>query len=131
MAISVLVVDDERTVAGMLAAVLKTEGYEVATAASTADAVAMLRTRAFDVVITDMRMESNTSGYDVARAASAQTQDPAIILLTGYPMPAREWRQSGAHAMLQKPAPIPRLLETIERTLAERAQRRRERSDQK
>lgn len=131
MAISVLVVDDERTVAGMLAAVLKTEGYEVETAVSTTQAVAILNTRPFDVVITDMRMESSTSGYDVARAASAQSQDPAIILLTGYPMPAREWRQSGAHAMLQKPAPIPRLLEAIERTLGERAQRRRQRNDQK
>lgn len=121
MAISILVVDDERTVASMLRMVLETHGYEVTVALSTAEALATMHAQRFDVVLTDMRMESQTSGYDVARAAAKLPSAPRIIILTGFPMPARDWKQSGAHLMLQKPAPIPRLLEAVEQVLAQRA----------
>lgn len=125
MAVHVLVVDDEATVASMLRMVLETNGYEVAISRSTADAVRQLEAHTFEVVVTDMRMESTTSGYDVARAAAARPYAPGIIILTGYPMPARDWKQSGAHLMLQKPAPIPRLLQSIEELVAARAQKRK------
>lgn len=124
MPVTVLVVDDEANVGSMMQMVLESDGYEVTLARSAAEALALLASRAFDVVVTDMRMESATSGYDVARAASALASDPGIVLLTGFPLPSRDWRQSGAHAMLQKPVPIARLMECIREVLAQRAARR-------
>lgn len=129
MPVTVLVVDDEANVASMMRMVLESDGYEVAVARSAAEAMALFGSQTFDVVVTDMRMESATSGYEVARAASTLAGDPAIILLTGFPLPSRDWRQSGAHAMLQKPVPIAKLLEALHEVLAQRAARRQQ--DQK
>lgn len=129
MPVTVLVVDDEVNVGSMMRMVLESDGYQVTLANSAAEALALFASsQAFDLVVTDMRMESPTSGYEVARAASALASDPGIILLTGFPLPGRDWRQTGAHAMLQKPVPIAKLLECVQEILAQRAARR---ADQK
>ena len=61
----------------MLRAVLESEGHTVVTAINAADALRKLEAGSFDMVITDMRMETKTSGFDVVRAARRSREVPA------------------------------------------------------
>src|SRR5437899_10225750 len=66
------------------------------------------------MVITDMRMETDTAGYDVVRVAKRQTYDPAVALLTAYPLLGSDWKNEGANSMLVKPMNTNDLLRQIE-----------------
>ncbi len=69
------------------------------------------------MVITDMRMENETSGYDVIRTARQQPYDPATALLTAYPSLGNEWKSKGAQSLLVKPVNTPELLRQLEALL--------------
>jgi CheY-like chemotaxis protein len=119
----ILAVDDEETLVSMLKTVFQTDGYTVVTAASAAEAIGLLATGTFQAVITDMKMESDTAGYQVVSAARALPYPPAIIILTGYPLLAREWRATGADAVVTKPCNLTQLLETVGDLLRKRYRR--------
>ncbi len=119
---SILVVDDDSSVLAMLRAVLQSEGHQVTTATSAAEARKKLEAGGFDLVVTDMRMETDTAGFDVVRAASRRPERPAIAILTAYPMLERQWREAGAHAGLMKGMPVAQLTAKIAQLLDERAQ---------
>ena len=116
----ILVAEDEAAVSSMLRMVLEAHGFEVEVAASAAAARKALAADRFDIVITDMRMESSTAGYEVARAAAVQSNRPAVLILTGFPLLASEWKKTGAHALLQKPVEMTRLLACIRQLLQQR-----------
>ena len=104
----------------MVVAVLESEGYSVTTSESAEDAVCKLRHERFDMVVTDMRMETATSGLEVVRAARKLKEHPAIIVLSAYAIAEEQWRTAGADACLMKPAPIPQLTSTVRQLLAVR-----------
>lgn len=68
----ILLVDDELAILLTLKAILEMNGFEVETAASAKEAVTKLNGGVYQMVITDMRMENETSGYEVIRAARQQ-----------------------------------------------------------
>jgi CheY-like chemotaxis protein len=121
MTARVLVVDDDEAVRSTLKMVLETNGYEVCTAASATEARHVLPLERFDVVLTDMSMESEDSGYEVVRMAREQAYSPTTIILTAFPLLAREWRQAGADAVLHKPTPTTEILGVIEQFVLLRA----------
>jgi DNA-binding response OmpR family regulator len=110
----ILLVDDELAILLTLKAILEINGFEVKTAASAKEAIATLKAEEFHMVITDMRMESDTSGYDVIRAARKQKYDPAVALLTAYPSLGSSWQNEGADSMMVKPMNTGDLLRQIE-----------------
>lgn len=112
--IRVLIVDDEDAILTMLKLVLESAAFQVETAHSAAQAQTCLQKAAFDVVLTDMRMETATAGYDVVRAARQLQPRPAIAILTAFPIAGSEWRQSGADALLIKGSEVLRLPETLQ-----------------
>jgi response regulator RpfG family c-di-GMP phosphodiesterase len=77
-----LVVDDEADVRDTLAGQLKWEGYEVATAASAAEALDQLASRRFSVIISDQRMPE-MSGLDFLAKAKALQPHVSTVLITG------------------------------------------------
>jgi CheY-like chemotaxis protein len=91
----ILLVDDELAILLTLRAILEMSGFEVDTAASAKEAQNKLKSGVYEMVITDMRMETETSGYDVIRAARQQPYDPATALLTAYPSLGNEWKSTG------------------------------------
>ena len=101
---------------------MESEGYSVSTSASAEDAVHKLRHERFDMVVTDMRMETATSGFEVVRAARKlkEKEHPAIVILSAYGIAEEQWRATGADACLMKPAPIPLLTSTVRQLLAVR-----------
>jgi DNA-binding response OmpR family regulator len=50
-----------------------------------------------------MRMENERAGIEVVRAAREAEYDPAVAMLTAFPLPGEEWEDAGADEMLVKP----------------------------
>jgi FixJ family two-component response regulator len=73
------------------------------------------------MVITDMKMENEHSGYEVVRAAKKLEVKPATAILTAYPMLGTDWKQEGAQSMLVKPMNTDDLLRQIEVLLIQHA----------
>ena len=69
------------------------------------------------MVISDMRMETETSGYDVIRAAREQAYDPATAILTAYPILGERWQSEGVQSLLVKPVNTPDLIRQLEALL--------------
>jgi DNA-binding NtrC family response regulator len=102
----ILIVDDESSILGLLKSVLELSSFEPHTARSAAEAKSLLSQQTFDVVLTDMRMETATAGFDVVRAARQLDPAPVIAILTAFPISSTEWRPSGADALMVKGADI-------------------------
>jgi DNA-binding NtrC family response regulator len=117
----ILLVDDELAILLTLKAILEINGFEVETAASAKEAIAKLGKSEFQMVITDMRMETERAGYDVVRAAKKQSYNPATAILTAFPNLGGDWRSEGAQQLLVKPVGTQDLLRQIEVLLIQHA----------
>jgi DNA-binding response OmpR family regulator len=113
----VLLVDDEVAVLLTMKAVLEISGFDVDTAASAREGKSRLKTRTYDMVITDMRMESEESGREVIVAARTAAYHPAVALLTAFPVADDDWQNMGADKMLVKPMQTRALIQQIEKLL--------------
>jgi len=121
----ILLVDDELAILLTLKAILEIHGFEVETAASAKEAIQKLPVSGpYQMVITDMRMESETAGYDVIRAAKKQDYDPAVAILTAFPLLGTDWKNEGADSMLVKPMNTNDLLRQIEALLVQHEDRK-------
>ena len=121
----ILLVDDELTILLTLKAVLEIHGFEVETAASAREAKVRLKNASFHMVITDMRMENEKSGLEVVQAAKRAPYQPAVALLTAFPLPGSDWQEQGADQMLVKPMNTQDLLVQIEALLVSHEDKKR------
>lgn len=119
----ILLVDDEVAVLLTLKAVLEINGFDVDTAASGREGKLKLRANEYHMVISDMRMESDQAGAAVIAAARSASYQPAVALLTAYPMADEDWQEMGADRMLVKPMHTRLLLEQINRLMNAHATR--------
>ncbi|HTF64560.1 MAG TPA: response regulator [Edaphobacter sp.] len=119
----ILLVDDEVAVLLTLKAVLEINGFDVDTAASGREGKLKLRANEYHMVISDMRMESDQAGAAVIAAARSASYQPAVALLTAYPMADEDWQEMGADRMLVKPMHTRLLLEQINRLMNAHASR--------
>ncbi len=113
----VLLVDDEPGIFATLGAILELHDLQVVTAPSAEGANQLLQTKHFDLVITDMKMESDTAGYTVIEAARRSPGSPPTLIITGCSGLAGNWEEHGADAMLTKPTHMPELLAVVDRLL--------------
>ena len=113
----VLLVDDEVTVLLTMKAVLEISGFDVDTAASAREGKSKIKLREYQMVITDMRMESDAAGREVIQAARNAPYHPAVALLTAFPVSDDDWQDMGADKMLVKPMQTAVLLRQIEKLL--------------
>jgi CheY-like chemotaxis protein len=102
MAVGVLIVDDDVAILQTLSGILRFEAVDVATAMSAREAVEQLRKKDFDLVITDMRMETATAGAEVIRAAMMRPARPVVIVLSAYPLSGTDLGGTGASGILMK-----------------------------
>ncbi|HLW52869.1 MAG TPA: response regulator [Candidatus Angelobacter sp.] len=124
----ILVADDELAILLTLKAILEINGFEVETATSAREAIGKLKKNQYHMVITDMKMEHEHSGYDVIRAAKTSGGDPAVAILTAFPMLGSEWKKEGAQSMLVKPMGTEDLLRQIEALLIKHEEHKSQRT---
>jgi DNA-binding response OmpR family regulator len=113
----ILLVDDDVAILLTLKAVLEISGFDVETAASAREAKQRLKSNEYHMVITDLRMESDTAGQEVAAAARKAPNQPAVAVLTAYPPEDADWVTSSTDKMLVKPMNTQDLLRQIEALL--------------
>ncbi|QPQ54977.1 SpoIIE family protein phosphatase [Allosphingosinicella flava] len=105
-ALSVLVVDDDELVRGFVAIILEGLGCIVEDAADGEAALALLRSRHFDVLITDWQMPG-LDGLDLVSRVRAETAESYlhIIMMTarGDEQTVRDALRVGVDDFLQKP----------------------------
>jgi DNA-binding response OmpR family regulator len=66
------------------------------------------------MIITDMRMENDAAGAEVIAYARTAAYNPAVALLTAFPVAEEDWQGMGADTMLVKPMHTQVLLRQIE-----------------
>ena len=113
----ILLVDDDLPVLLTLKAVLEFHGFEVETASSTREALARIETSAYQMVISDLRMDTEDAGLKVIEAARRQSYNPATALLTAYPPPGENWDDPPSESLLVKPLGTSDLLRQVEALL--------------
>jgi len=79
MAITVLIVEDEKNISDLLTLYLKKEGYTVHTAADGGQGLSLFRTLKPDLVLLDLMMPV-MDGWAVCKAIRAESQTPIIML---------------------------------------------------
>ena len=121
----VLLVDDDPTSRLTLQTVLQASGYRVDAAASAAEAVGKLDEQEYELVLSDLQMESPQAGLKVLAHARMMDYKPATAIVTTHqnakPQNAKPQRPS---RMLIKPEDIPGLLGKVADLISERAARR-------
>ncbi len=90
----VLVVDDDPTSRLTLQTVLRAGGYAVDSVASAAEAVSKMDEGRYELVLSDLGMESPTAGYRVMAHARSMEYRPAMALVTIYRSSEAEGRQA-------------------------------------
>jgi DNA-binding NtrC family response regulator len=114
----ILAVDDEPSVTGSLELILGEAGFEVLTAGSFGEAVAILKQTQVDLVITDLRLP-DASGIEVITHIKKNTPEVEVILMTAYGSLeiTIEAIKAGAYYYLEKPYTRDRLLALVDRAL--------------
>lgn len=81
--LAILLVDDEEPARSSTAAILEDMGHQVVQAESGQQALAALRTRAFDLIVTDYLMPA-MNGLELAAEARKLRLDIPILMVTGF-----------------------------------------------
>jgi CheY-like chemotaxis protein len=118
----ILYVDDEPMLLEIFSRwLMGTDRYDVATATDGQQALEMLVSEPFDLLITDVRMPRMDGVSLVRRLADLEKPLPSIIFVTGFgDVDEREMHSLGVEAFLSKPVKRPDLLRAVERAIAHR-----------
>lgn len=122
----ILLVDDNPAVRTTLKAVLEINQFLVTTAANVAEALHLIDTEPFDVLLSDLHMPGAGDGFTVVSAMRHKHPDAITLLFTGYPAlkEAMEAILLQADEIMVKPMPIPELVALIRERLERRGTRR-------
>ena len=117
----VLVVDDNPTSRLTLQTLLQAGGYRVDSAATAAEAVGKLDDQEYELVLSDLQMESPEAGLKVLAYAQCMEYQPATALINS------ETNGDADHSrasVLIAPEDIPELLAKVANLIARRVNRR-------
>ncbi len=117
MAISVLIVEDDRNIAELLQMYLEKEGYAVTTACDGGQGLSKFRAIKPDLVLLDVMMPVMV-GWGVCKAIRAESQTPVIMLTAkGETDDKVSGLRSGADDYITKPFEMKEVLARIEAVL--------------
>lgn len=117
----VLLVDDDPTARIILRTVLQAGGYGVDTASTAVEAIGLLDTEEYALVLSDLHMESPEAGLQVISHARMMDYRPATGLITSWREQYEANRAPGT--LLIEPENVPELLEQVADMIGERASR--------
>lgn len=114
-AIKILFVDDEPGIRLTLPAILEGAGFQVVVAATVPEALSIIGTQKFDVLISDLNIGNPGDGFTVVSAMRRTQPDAVTFILTGYPAfeTALEAIRQQVDDYLVKPADVEELVNNI------------------
>jgi DNA-binding NtrC family response regulator len=118
----ILIVDDEANIRNALAKLLTKSGHEVKSAASVQEALAMIRSNSFDVILTDLRMPGD-DGLLLLREIKKKESAVEVVVMTAYGTieTAVQAMREGAYDYIEKPINMERLPLLLARAVERRA----------
>jgi DNA-binding response OmpR family regulator len=114
-----LVVEDDVALRSSICRDLEADGFDVTQAADVRSAIEALAGRSFDVMLTDLRLESGSSGMDLLEELPRISSATRSILMSGYAT-GRDHRHAtdlGAVEILYKPFSPADLREAVARAI--------------
>ena len=120
----ILLVDDNDAVRTSLCAVLQVNRFLVTTAASVGEALHLIDTQPFDVLLCDLHMPGAGDGFTVVSAMRHTNPGAITLVFTGYPalQAAMDAILLQADEILVKPLAIPTLVALIREKLKKRVE---------
>lgn len=116
----VLIVEDDKALAGIVADNLRYEGYEVAVSGDGNDAITQLRAFQPDLVLLDIMLPER-SGFEICNVIRQRGRVPIIIVSArGQKADKIHGLKLGADDYLTKPFELDELLERVRNVLASR-----------
>jgi response regulator RpfG family c-di-GMP phosphodiesterase len=114
----ILVVDDEKVIREILSDFLTMEGYVVRAVEDGAAALAELRLRPYDLVISDLKMP-NMGGLELLEHIADQNLDVLTVIMTGFGTveTAIEAMKKGAYDYILKPFKVEEVVHVVQRGL--------------
>lgn len=119
----VLLADDEASITRTLQLVLEQHGYRVLPAFNAAEAIAIMRNgHRLDMVITDLNMERDDIGLEVAQVARGLKPRPVITICTGFANPSntREALKMRVDYLATKPVDLEEFMSNLQRLVLRR-----------
>ena len=119
----ILVVDDEQFIRETIMDVVEKYGCEADMAADGRQALALIKQRPYDLVISDIKLPHAT-GYDIFAAAREINRDIPVILMTGFGYDPNHSivraNKEGLSAVLYKPFKVDQLMNEIRQAVLPR-----------
>ncbi len=114
----ILVVDDENITCKNLEHVLTRDGYTVDTVLNGNDALALLKARPYDLVITDLKMDK-VDGMSILEHVKQEGLPTEVIIITGYATvpTAVDAMKKGSYHFLAKPLKLEEVRRTVRKAL--------------
>jgi DNA-binding NtrC family response regulator len=121
---AILICDDDPEIRGAMKRTLR--GFNVTEVSSPREALAMMKTRAFDAIVCDFSLEADSDGLDVLQHVRVQYPDTIRFLVTGnqdIEVAARAVNEGAVHRYFSKPWNDDKLRSALEIVLRIRAPR--------
>lgn len=120
--IKILIVDDEASQREVLSGYLKKKKYAVQQSSSAEDAVSIVRSQHFDLVLSDYKMSGKT-GYDLLQEVKQIDPETVVVLMTAFGTieGAVDAMRAGAYDYLSKPIELDEI-DLLIRRVQERSQ---------
>jgi DNA-binding NtrC family response regulator len=119
---NILIVDDEANIRSALAKILTKSGHAVKSASSAQEALALMQSNSFDVMLTDLRMPDE-DGLELLREIKKRDPSIEVIVMTAYGTieTAVQAMREGAYDYIEKPIDVERLPLLLARAVERRA----------
>ncbi|HZS47799.1 MAG TPA: sigma-54 dependent transcriptional regulator [Blastocatellia bacterium] len=117
--VEILIVDDDPVTCDLLSEVFQQEGYSPTTARSGPEAISLTESQRFDIVLSDIRMQTKIDGLDVLKAIKQQNENTKVILMTAFGSleTAIEAVRQGAFDYISKPFDLDAVTLAVRRAL--------------
>lgn len=124
--VKILFVDDEPSIRASLPEILRLHGFDVTSAGTVSEAIQIISSQSFDVLISDLNIGNPGDGFTVVSAMRRTQPNCITLILTGYPAfeTALQAIRSQVDDYLIKPAGVEKLVTAIEQRLQDRSPRR-------
>ncbi len=117
----ILVIDDEEVTLGNLEHILEKEGHDVVTACDGNQALDLIASADFSLLITDFKMKG-VDGMQILKASREQHPLTEVIMITGYATVdlAVKAMKEGAYSYIAKPFKIDHIRKIVREALLKR-----------
>ena len=117
-----LFVDDEASIRITLPAILEMHGFAVTVAATVGEALGLINSQSFDVLLSDLNIGQPGDGFVVVSAMRRIQPEAVTIIITGYPAfeTALQAIRNQVDDYITKPAEVPKLVQTIKEKIVNR-----------